>query len=295
MASYNEKIRAFTSAEVLAADRLVRLNGAANTVVYADAGEQAIGTVEKAIDTSGDIVSVRLINVGGSRRMVAAGAFTVGDLVYAADDGKVDDVVRGRPIGYALESPTADGDVVEVMPLMKLPAEKGFINIPIGSFQEQDGTALADFSDGASAVPGYSAGDEGWGIRWNNHANPDPITANFVIPPDFDENVACTLHFLAAKTGATLADAVTWTVEAFNNVDGALYDADADYGGASSAMTGDATAKTVQEETLTLAAANLAAAPGTVTITVQPTDGTLGTDDVILFAVWVEYTKKHVE
>ena len=134
------------------------------------------------------------------------------------------------------------------------------------------------------------AGDESFGIRWNNHANPDPISANVAILPRLDNASNVFLHLLAAKVGATVGDAVTWLVEAFNNLDAALYDADADFGGTSSAMTGDATSKTCQEETLTLALANIAADPGMITLTIQPTDGTLGTDDVILMGVWLEFT-----
>ena len=169
----------------------------------------------------------------------------------------------------------------------------GHIHLPLGAFQEQDGTALADFS--AGPTPGWSAGDESGGIRWGTHANPDPVSTQFMWPADVDTANNATLHILAAKTGATAGDAVTWLVEAFNNVSGAVYDADADYGGTSSAMTGDATAGTVQDETLTLAAANLPAAfPCFSTLTIQPTDGKLGTDDVIMVGAYIEYTKANV-
>jgi hypothetical protein len=57
-------------------------------------------------------------------------------------------------------------------------------------------------------------------------------------------------------------------------------------------MTGDATAKTVAHLTLTLALANLAAYPAAMELTLQPKDGTLGTDDVILLGAWILYTKK---
>jgi len=57
-------------------------------------------------------------------------------------------------------------------------------------------------------------------------------------------------------------------------------------------MTGDATAKTVQEVTLTLALANLTAYPAAVELTIKPKDGTLGVDDVIMLAAWIEYKKK---
>ena len=109
---------------------------------------------------------------------------------------------------------------------------------------------------------------------------------------DMDITANATLHILAAKVGATVGDAVTFTVEAFNNVVDALYDADADFGGATDAMTGDAATKTVQHVTRTLALANLAAYPAAVELTIQPTDGTLGTDDVIMLAHWIEYQRK---
>jgi len=168
--------------------------------------------------------------------------------------------------------------------------EAGFLNIPMGAWAEQDGTALADFADGTSNTPGWSAGDEGFGIRWNNASAPDPISASVPVPVDLDSTRDVVVHVLAAKTGATVGDAVTWLIEAFFNVDAALYDADTDCGGTSSAMTGDATAKTCQEETLTIAAANVQGSPATLCLTLQPTDGTLGTDDVIVLGVWLEYT-----
>lgn len=168
----------------------------------------------------------------------------------------------------------------------------GFLNLDINSFTLESGVALAVFSDGASATPGYSATAEGIGIRWNNHATPTPIQTSFPYPPDLDPANDVVLHVLAYKTGATVGDAVTWTCTAFENVAEALFDADADFGGASSAMTGDAATKTVQEETLTLAAANITGSPGSVALTIQPTDGTLGTDDVTILSVWLEYTKR---
>lgn len=174
----------------------------------------------------------------------------------------------------------------------KIASTPAFLPLPIYAFSEDDGTALAVFSGGASTVPGWSATAEGGGIRWNNHANPDPVRTTIPYPPDLDATANVVVHFLAYKTGATSGDAVTWTCTAFENIDGALFDADADLGGASSAMTGAAATKTVQEETLTLALANVTGSPGCITFSIQPTDGTLGTDDVTLLAVWLEYTRK---
>jgi hypothetical protein len=257
------------------------------------AGEKCIGVLQDDPDTAGDQCRVR---VQGVSKVVAGGTFSYdaalttdasGKAIVAADEN---DYVVGRALSSAVAS--------DIVPMM-LPANIvrglpaiGTVEIPMGSYVEQDGTALADFADGASNTPGYSHGDESAGIRWNNAAAPDPISSSFVIPADADTGSDMTLNILAAKVGATIGDAVTWKVELFGNVNGALYDADADFGGTSSAMTGDAATKTCQLETLTLANANIPAAGSVVVITIQPTDGTLGTDDVILLGTSIAYTRK---
>ena len=158
---------------------------------------------------------------------------------------------------------------------------------------EKDGTVLAAFADGASPTPGLAVADaEAVGVRWNNDANPDPVITGREMPSDVDETKDVVVHFKASKVGATVGDAVKFTTEAFFQTVGALHDADADAGGDSSAMVGDAATKTVQEVTLTIAAANVPAAPCKLTLTYQPKDGTLGTDDVIMHDVWLEYTPK---
>lgn len=168
---------------------------------------------------------------------------------------------------------------------------KGIINIPMPNITDA-GVALAAFSDGDSALPGYCVTAKGLGIRWNNHATPTAVGAKVMVPPDMDVTANAVLHILAAKTGATEGDATKFTVAAYNNDVDALFDADSDFGGDTGAMTGDATAKTVQEVTLTLALANLTAYPAAIELTMKPKDGTLGTDDVIMLAAWIEYKKK---
>lgn len=255
----------------------------AATVSIADAGSKFAGaTVEAALQECADAANIDITDAGskftGTTVEAALQECAAAATVDLADAGSL---VTATEVEAALQEA-----------FQHIQTAQAFLNLPLGAWTEQDGTALADFADGASTTPGWSAGDEGFGVRWNNHAAPDPISTSVPIPPDLDESADVILHVMAAKTGATVGDATTFTVEAFNNADGALYDADADFGGVSSAMTGDATAKTCQEETLTLAAANVAASPCVLTLTLQPTDGTLGTDDVILLGVWLEYTRK---
>ena len=172
-----------------------------------------------------------------------------------------------------------------------LASAQKLLAVPLLSACEMSGTILAAFADGNSTTPGIDTiASEVVGIRWNNHANPDPIIVSVPIPTDLDESADVTVHVLAAKTGATLADATTFDVGVFFLAAGMLYDSDADCGGATSAMDGDATAETLQEVTVTIAAADVAGAPGVISLTLQPTDGTLGTDDVIVAGVWLEYT-----
>jgi hypothetical protein len=176
------------------------------------------------------------------------------------------------------------------------PSGMGIIELPLFSFQLATGVALAVFADGASATPGYAVVDsEALGIRWNNHATPAAIGRSFLWPADLDPSKDAVLHALVSKTGATVGDATSLTTTLFNSaVPGALHDADADFGGATGAVTGDATAKTVTELTRTLAAADLpqGAFPAACSLTIKPTAGTLGTDDLVLHAVWIEYAKK---
>lgn len=211
-----------------------------------------------------------------------------------ADAKSVVSFLAGMIANYTDDSGASDNVVTfdQAQAILGAPLLDGQLDINVLSATEADGTALADFSDGASTTPGYDlTGSEFAGIRWNNHATPDPIALRFLVPQDMDTSQASTLYFLAAKTGATVGDAVTWEVTAFCATDGALYDADEDFGGTSSAMTGNATAKTVQLESLTLAADTMTRG-GLVSLTVQPTDGTLGTDDVILGAVYLSYKKR---
>lgn len=176
-----------------------------------------------------------------------------------------------------------------------LTSDQGAIDLAPSNFYLLTGAPLAIFADGASAVPGSAVVDsKAFAVRWNNNATLNGIVTSFRMPPDADIAANMVLTIYASKTGATLADAVTFDVGAFNQVVGALHDADSDFGGTSSAMTGDAAAKTIQAVTRTLALANLAASPASVTLTIKPTNGTLGTDDLVFHGARIAYTKKLV-
>ncbi len=325
--SYNDGIATFKAGEALEAKRRVKVeSGTTNDppeVVYADAGEDYIGVTEYAV-ADGDMVAVKMCNAPGVFEVecLVDSAIARGAVLYGANDGRMSDASSGSAQGIALEvgvdykhirvamwnvksttaatvsiadtglftsAATVEAALAEVY--QHILTAKGVIHIPMPAITAA-GAALAAFSDGASTTPGYCVTAKGLGIRWNNHAEPDPVGTKVIVPPDANVAANMVLHVLAAKTGATVGDATKFTVQAFNNDVGAAYDADSDFGGDTSAMTGDATAKTVQEVTLTLALANLTAYPAAIELTIQPKDGTLGTDDVILLAAWIEYQRK---
>lgn len=150
------------------------------------------------------------------------------------------------------------------------------------------GAPMAAFSNGASAVPGTEFTDSKiCSVRWNNNATLNPIQMTVYLPAPSDPAAPAVLHLHCSKVGATLGDATTFTVQAFAASVGGLHDAGADMGGTSSAVVGNAATKTVQEVTLTLLGANLPDTACELTITIQPTNGTLGTDDMCLHSAYI--------
>ena len=87
----------YIAGEALSAWRRVKFNGTAKTVIYADAEHDAIGVTQEAA-ASGANVNVKLRTAPGTHKVTAAGAVSIEDAVYGADDGKVDDDrgTRGR-------------------------------------------------------------------------------------------------------------------------------------------------------------------------------------------------------
>lgn len=105
--------RTFTSGTTLG--QYLRVKLSAGTVVVAGATDIDLGTTENPALVSGDPVSVRLRTAQGTKKMVASGVITAGNPCYAAADGKV--ASSGTVFcGTVLETTTADGDILEVLP-----------------------------------------------------------------------------------------------------------------------------------------------------------------------------------
>lgn len=325
-AKWTEGPLTFTAGAELAAYKRVKLKTASTTtpleVELAGTGEDFIGITQDTAE-NGDLITVAPLCREGTFLVEANEAFSALADLYGAASGRVADTSSGTAYFKALEAATAQGDIVEAILhpgvsttaantsisdsggytststveaalqeiYQHIATSKGVVEVPMPNITNA-GVALAAFTNAASPTPGYCVTAKGMGIRWNNHGTPTPVASKILVPPDMDAGSNATLNILAAKVGATVGDATKFTVQGFNNDVGELYDADSDFGGDTDAMTGDATSKTVQHLTLTLANANLTAYPAAIELTMQPKDGTIGTDDVILLKAWVTYQRK---
>lgn len=126
------KFPTFTAGEDLLPKRRVKIESGTVTippeVVYADIGEQHIGTTGNDTVSDGDPVSITPINATGTYEVTASEAFVVGAILYGANDGKAADTSSGSAIGIAVEAATADGDVVEVMSFAVLSTTAGTVS-----------------------------------------------------------------------------------------------------------------------------------------------------------------------
>lgn len=167
------------------------------------------------------------------------------------------------------------------------------VPISLASFVDADGDPLAKFVSAASPTFGFNLGDsEAFALRWNNDATPGTALCQVSLPADLDDTADMYLEFLASKSGATVGDATTLTCTAFILSEGDLHDADANAGGTTNALVGNAVAKTTDELRLTITAANVPANAYSLTFTVTPTAGTLGTDDLLIHAARLRYKRK---
>ena len=86
-------------------------------VIKAGLAIRDIGTAQTEAFASGDKISVKLRTGAGTHKMICSEAVDAGDLLYTESDGEVQDTAQATAflIGIALETTTADQDIVEVL------------------------------------------------------------------------------------------------------------------------------------------------------------------------------------
>jgi hypothetical protein len=100
--------------------RLVKFSGGKAVLNTKADADQPVGVTEYAVSEN-EYGAVKLINGNGTFFVTTAGALAQGADAYAADDGKVSSLPTTagtyRRVGICLEAATADGDIIEVLPL----------------------------------------------------------------------------------------------------------------------------------------------------------------------------------
>ena len=314
------KFPTFTAGEALLPKRRVKVESGTATdpveVVYADAGEQHIGTTGNESTADGAAVSVQPMTATGTFEGTAADAFSRGATLYGAADGKISDTSSGSAIGVALEAATADGDVVQWISFAVLSttaatvsyadaggqtaavtveaalaevytdilSAQNIIPLPLANFKETTNFNVANIaanggvlaSDSTPVLEAINAATDGC-QRFNwAAANVDQVTVQAILPPDIDVTADIVFHCRIASADTT--DAVGFTVDWFlNEGDTKVVDT----------TTTNQTA-TYAEKVATLGNADIIAGSQTITIGLTPVAH--GTDAMYMTAAWLEYT-----
>jgi len=116
MSVFNLGPKTFTAGEALVAYRSVKF--VSGEVFYCGADEAGVGATLEGV-ASGDPVSVFLFNQGGTVKLAAGETVAQGASCYNLAGGKIGDTNPGTgTIRFvALDAATADGDIIEVLPV----------------------------------------------------------------------------------------------------------------------------------------------------------------------------------
>lgn len=110
--------RTFTAAAAIPQYALVNF-ASTGKVSKNGLAERPVGIAMRAAFADGDEIPVKLLNGSGSFKGIASEALAVGATLYTESDGEVQDTAQATslPVGIALEAATADGDIIEFLPL----------------------------------------------------------------------------------------------------------------------------------------------------------------------------------
>lgn len=168
-------------------------------------------------------------------------------------------------------------------------------SVPLHSFFDADGDPLVKYAADNVGTVGYNLADtEALNLRWNNYPSNPGVTAitQFALPADLDPAADLLIEFLCSKSGATVGDATKITYAVYIVSEGDLHDADTVVTGDTAALVGNAIAKTTDVLTVTVAAADVPVGAMSMTLKIFPKSGTIETDDFMIHAVRVRYTRK---
>jgi hypothetical protein len=114
---------------------------AGSTIAVCGASDLPLGCTLNPADAAADRIAIGLFAFGETRLLTASEAITIGDPIYTAASGKVQNEPASAGtyyrIGYALTSAAADGDPVEVQTFPPIKV------VVVAAFTSTNGTAAA--------------------------------------------------------------------------------------------------------------------------------------------------------
>lgn len=172
--------KAFTATAVAIAEAVRVKLDSSGTISAAGVGEDWIGVTVAPIAASGS-GTVRLRSAPGTVEVTAAGAVTLGAKLYTAASGKVDDAVNGDFTGLeALQAASADGDIIEAVPVYRFPAEspvETVITTNVLTAAESGSTYFLDLAAGfVTTLPAPQSG-----LRFTFIVKTAPTTAYTIV------------------------------------------------------------------------------------------------------------------
>ncbi len=199
MSQYNEGPRkTFLAAAAIGINLRVKITDATTappTINVAGASDPSIGVVEDAVLAAGP-ATVLLANAAGTRKMVATGAITGGNPVYAAALGKVASsgtVVEGK----AMETTTTVNDILEVLGTHNSDISTDIAGTTAPAFEVDN-----DASTPKIALTGQSGGSGDFTTTLTTEA---ALSAdNEITVPEADGDVLAALDLAQAMTNKTL-------------------------------------------------------------------------------------------
>ncbi len=168
-------------------------------------------------------------------------------------------------------------------------------SVPLTGWLDADGDPLVKFVADNVGTVGYNLADsEALNLRWNNYPSNPGATAicQFALPADLDDGAAVVIQFLCSKSGATAGDATKITYAAYLISEGDVHDADTVVTGDTDALVGNAVAKTTDVLTATIGASDVPVGAMSMTLKIFPKSGLIETDDFLVHAIRVKYTRK---
>lgn len=116
--THTDSVTRTNDAAVTARHLLWKAGSTATGVALNGASTIPIGTIDNTESSTGVEMAVLLLGRGPTKKVVASEAITVGEAVYTAASGKVQDEPAGAGtyylVGYALTAAAADGDIIEI-------------------------------------------------------------------------------------------------------------------------------------------------------------------------------------